>query len=103
MFLIYNKCTLAKKIVKEKFTWYDKPTTMIKIYRFKVIPRSQTNEILGKQIDGTIKVKLKAPPVDGAANEALIDLLSEEWDIPKNKIKIKSGHTGRLKIITIED
>lgn len=76
---------------------------MSKIYKFKVTPRSRTSEILETQIDGIIKVKLAAPPVDGAANEALIDLISEEWDIPKSKIKLKSGHTSRLKTLLIED
>lgn len=76
---------------------------MPKIYQFKVTPRSRTSEILETQPDGVIKVKLAAPPVDGAANEALIDLISEEWDIPKSKIQLKSGHTGRLKTIVLLD
>lgn len=76
---------------------------MNKIYKFKVTPRSRTNEILETQLDGIIKVKLMAPPVDGAANDALIELISEEWDIPKSKIKLKSGHTSRLKTLEISN
>lgn len=76
---------------------------MSKIYKFKVTPRSRISEILETQPDGIIKVKLAAPPVDGAANEALIELISEEWEIPKSKIQLKSGHTGRLKTLLIED
>lgn len=76
---------------------------MSKIYKFKVTPRSRTSEILETQVDGVIKVKLAAPPVDGAANDALIELISEEWDIPKSKITLKNGHTSRLKTLLIED
>ncbi len=76
---------------------------MPKIIKIKVTPRGSVTEIIGTLPDGTLRVKLAAPPVDGAANEALIKFLSKEWDIPRSKIQIKSGHTGRLKTIVIED
>ena len=49
--------------------------------------------------DGALKVKLTAPPVDGAANEALIELLSEYFKKPKHSFVIQKGATKRTKII----
>lgn len=67
----------------------------------RVAPRSSKNEIV-KMPDGSLKIKLHAPPVEGAANEELINLLSEEYDVPKNKIKILKGAKGKNKIIQID-
>ena len=66
----------------------------------KVIPRSSKNELISLD-DGTYKVKLTAPPVDGAANEALIKFLSEEFDVAKSCVRIVKGETGRNKIVEI--
>jgi len=74
---------------------------MEKIIKIKVIPRSSKNEIVGEMADGTLKIKLKAPPVDGEANNALIEFLAKEWGISKNSIEILSGKTGRNKTIKI--
>ncbi|MBI2436561.1 MAG: YggU family protein [Candidatus Magasanikbacteria bacterium] len=67
----------------------------------KVLPRSSKNEIVGKMEDGTLKIKLTAPPVDGEANKKLVELLSKEYDVPKSKIKIVRGMGSRNKIIEI--
>ncbi|HBU06571.1 MAG TPA: YggU family protein [Candidatus Magasanikbacteria bacterium] len=75
----------------------------MKIIKIKVTPRSSKNEIVETMSDGTIKIKLKAPPVDGEANKELIKFLSTEWKIPKSKIKIVKGQTSRTKTIEIED
>ena len=76
---------------------------MSRLVSLKITPRSAKNEIIGRQPDGSIKIKLTAAPTDGEANEALIKFLSKEWDIPKSKIKIKSGHSSRTKLIEISD
>ena len=52
--------------------------------------------------DGTLKIRLTAPPVDGAANEALIEFLSDAFSVPKSHIEILSGHTARQKIVRID-
>ena len=67
----------------------------------RVLPRSSKNEVIGQMADGTLKVKLTAPPVDGAANEALIELLAEYFDTSKQKIKIVRGMTSKNKIVEI--
>lgn len=75
----------------------------MKTIKLKITPRSSKNEIGETMSDGTLKIKLKAPPVDGEANKELIKFLSAEWKIPKSKIKIIKGLTSRTKIIEIED
>ncbi len=69
----------------------------------KVLPRSSKNEVIGEMSDKTLKVKLTAPPIDGAANQALINLLSDEYNVPKSKIKIVRGLTSKNKLIEILD
>ncbi len=76
---------------------------MPKIIKIKVTPRGSKTEIIGVLPDGTIRVKLTAAPVGGAANDALIKFLSHEWTVPRSQIQIKSGHAGRLKTIVIND
>jgi uncharacterized protein YggU (UPF0235/DUF167 family) len=51
--------------------------------------------------DGTLKVKLTTPPVDGGANEALIVLLAKHFGIKKDKIKLISGLTSKNKTVEI--
>lgn len=67
----------------------------------KVMPRSSENSISEIQSDGTLKIKLSAPPVDGKANAALILLFAEFLDVKKSEIEIISGHSSRLKIVRI--
>jgi uncharacterized protein len=65
----------------------------------RVIPRSSKNAIEWEE--GALKVRLTAPPVDGAANEALLALLSERLGLPKRDIHIVHGATGRHKTVEI--
>lgn len=73
---------------------------MSKTIKIKVIPRSSFNEII-ELPDGSLKIKLTAPPVDGEANKKLIDFLSKEWKITKSKIKIIKGEKSKEKIVEI--
>ena len=68
----------------------------------RVIPRSSKSEIVG-EYNGAMKVKLSAPPVDGAANEELIRVLSKEFEISRSAIEIVSGHTSKSKRVRIAD
>ncbi|HLZ58270.1 MAG TPA: DUF167 domain-containing protein [Ktedonosporobacter sp.] len=65
----------------------------------RVIPRSGKNTLEWEQ--GNIKARLTAPPVDGAANEALVALLAERLGVPKRAITIIRGATGRQKTLEI--
>jgi uncharacterized protein len=65
----------------------------------RVIPRSSKNSIEWE--GGGLKVHLTAPPVDGAANTALVALLAQYLAVPKRDIQIVRGTTGRSKIVEI--
>ena len=68
--------------------------------KIKLLPRSSKNQIIGKEGD-TLKVKVTSPPVDGKANEALIELLAKRLGVSKSNIKIISGRRSKLKTVTI--
>ncbi|KXW56895.1 DUF167 domain-containing protein [Ferrovum sp. PN-J185] len=61
-----------------------------------VQPGASKSELSGL-FDGNIKIRLKAPAVEGQANKALIDFLAEHLDLPKKDIEIVSGMQSRLK------
>lgn len=67
----------------------------------RVTPRASRNEIVEILPDHTIKIRLTAPPVDGKANEALIEFLSGVLSVPKSRIDIVAGQTGRDKLVTV--
>jgi uncharacterized protein (TIGR00251 family) len=67
----------------------------------KVMPRSSKNQIIGIMEDGTVKIRLTAPPVEGQANNLLIRFLSDILNVPATNIEIVAGQTGRNKLVTI--
>ncbi|HAZ45129.1 MAG TPA: hypothetical protein DDW76_34815 [Cyanobacteria bacterium UBA11369] len=67
----------------------------------KVKPNSKRQSI-EEQPDGSLTVHLKSPPVDGKANEELIALLAERFNVSKSKISIKSGLASKNKLIEID-
>jgi uncharacterized protein (TIGR00251 family) len=70
----------------------------------KVIPRSSRNTLEWEQDrPGVLKAHLTAPPVEGAANAALIALLAERLAVPKRTITIVHGANGQQKIVDIAD
>lgn len=66
-----------------------------------VVPRSSKSEIVGIY-NNCLKIRLKSPPVDNAANEELIRFLADKLKIPKKNIEIIKGHNQKKKIISIE-
>ena len=69
--------------------------------RIKLLPKSSRNQIVGREGDH-FKVKVTAPPIEGRANKALIDLLAKKLRVPKSHIEIISGERSRHKSIRIE-
>jgi len=69
--------------------------------RIKVIPKSAKNEVTEILEDDTIKIRIKAAPEKGKANEELIKFLSKELNIDKSRIKILCGKAEQLKLIKI--
>jgi len=71
-------------------------------FRIKVIPNQPQIELRGLMADNTLKIALKAAPEKGKANKELIKFLSTELEIPSENIKISSGLTSRIKVLSIE-
>jgi uncharacterized protein (TIGR00251 family) len=67
----------------------------------RVIPRARRTAIAGRRGDAIV-VRLAAPPVDGAANDALIAYLAERLGIPPRRITITRGATARDKTLAID-
>jgi len=70
------------------------------ILNIKAKPGSFKDEI-SFDTEGTLVVKLREKPIDGAANEALIKFLSKEFDISKSAITLEKGQTSRFKKLQI--
>jgi hypothetical protein len=66
----------------------------------KLQPRASANEI-GSPVGAELKIKVTAPPVDAAANEALIELLAEKLDCARNRIELIRGHKSRHKAVKL--
>jgi len=69
----------------------------------RITPRASKNEISEILSDGTVKIRLTAPPVEGKANLALVDFLSDVLGVPPSRIEIVAGATGRDKLISVLD
>jgi len=63
-------------------------------------PRGPTDRVDGVR-DGELRVRVAAPPVDGAANSALLRLLARELDVAPTSIRLVAGAAGRRKIVSI--
>jgi len=64
-------------------------------------PRASRTELAGLH-DGVIKIRIAAPPVDNAANRALIDFVAQHLGIAKRSVRLVSGGTGRRKVLEVD-
>ena len=75
------------------------------ILRVRVTPRAKRTELAGPALDSEgaerLSVRLAAPPVDNAANRALIEFLAGALGLPRSRIEIVFGETSRLKTVRI--
>lgn len=69
--------------------------------RVKVIPKSSRSEIAGVMDDGTLKVKVAAPPEKGKANAELCAVLARHYGVPRSAVTIVSGETATRKLVRI--
>ena len=67
----------------------------------KVVPRAAKDEIVG-WLDGTLRVRVTAPPQDGRANRALEQLLAAKLGVKKSAVVVAAGHTSAHKRLAIE-
>ncbi|PSB04512.1 DUF167 domain-containing protein [Merismopedia glauca] len=72
---------------------------MLKVVKVK--PNSK-NQSITEENDGSLIVRLKSPPVDGKANQELIKLLADKFQVSKSQIAIKAGMKGRNKLVEID-
>jgi hypothetical protein len=78
------------------FTARDEAVT----FAVRVQPRASRSEIAG-ELDGAVKIRLAAPPVDGAANEELTRFLARLFDVPRRQVTIISGATSKNKLVRV--
>jgi uncharacterized protein (TIGR00251 family) len=72
--------------------------TLLKV---RLTPRGGRDAV-ARYEDGVLHARVAAPPIDGAANRALIDLIAATLKLPKSRVQIQSGETGRDKTLRIE-
>jgi uncharacterized protein (TIGR00251 family) len=66
----------------------------------KLQPRASVNQI-GEPLGNELRIKVTAPPVDAAANEALLRLMAQTLGCPRGKVELVRGHTSRHKVLKI--
>jgi uncharacterized protein len=66
----------------------------------RVVPRSR-REAVGPERDGRLVVRTTAAPVDGAANERVVELLAAHFGVRRQRVEIVSGHRSRVKTVRI--
>jgi uncharacterized protein (TIGR00251 family) len=67
----------------------------------RVAPRASRDAIVGVH-DGALKIALTAPPVEGAANDALVRLLAKALGVPKGAVRLVQGERSRDKVVEID-
>jgi uncharacterized protein len=71
-------------------------------FAVRLTPRADRDAVEGV-VDGILRVRVSAPPVDGAANDALRRLLAAELGIPRRAIRFVTGESARRKIVAVAD
>jgi uncharacterized protein (TIGR00251 family) len=71
------------------------------ILRVHIVPNAKRDCIVGEH-DGAIKIKLRAPAVEGKANAALVRFLAEQMNLPRHAIVLQSGQRSRDKLLRID-
>ena len=72
------------------------------IFSVRVVPRASRTEIVGLH-DGALKIRLAAPPVEGAANDELVKFLAKKLKVSRGAVTLVSGMSSRNKTIRIAD
>ena len=79
-----------------RYSQHDRALT----FAVRVVPRASRSEVAGEH-DGALRVRITAPPVEGAANQELIRLLAKTFKLPQNTVEIVSGSGSKNKIVRI--
>ena len=70
------------------------------VLNLRIVPRAAKNAIQG-ELGDALKIRLCAPPVDGAANAALVEFLAETFALPRARVQLLSGQTSRNKRVLL--
>jgi uncharacterized protein len=71
-------------------------------FAVRLTPRGGADRVDGPDAAGTLRVRVAAPPVDGAANASLCRLLAAELGVPKGSVRVVTGDTARRKLVEVE-
>ena len=66
----------------------------------RIVPNASRSEIIGKEW-AAWKIRIASPPIEGKANDALIELLSDVLDIPRSTIEIVKGQSSKIKLVDV--
>ena len=69
-------------------------------FNVRVVPRASRSEVVGAH-DGALRVRIAAPPVDGAANEELVKLLARVLGVTRTAVAVTAGQTSKLKKVAV--
>ncbi len=69
-------------------------------FAVRVVPRASRSEVAGAR-DGALRVRVAAPPVEGAANEELARTLARALGVPSRAVEIKSGRASKTKLVRV--
>jgi len=81
-------------------SWYSWQGHTLRL-ALRVQPRARENAF-GEPLGDELRVRIKAPPVDGKANAALIDFLAEAFGVPRARLRLEHGEHGRSKVVAIK-
>jgi uncharacterized protein (TIGR00251 family) len=70
------------------------------IFTVRIVPRASRSSVAGEH-DGALRVRVAAPPVDGAANEELLRALARAFEVSTRDVLIKCGHSSKLKQVRV--
>jgi len=71
------------------------------VFKVQVVPRSSRSEVAGEH-NGSLRVRVSSPPVEGAANKELTHVLARAFKVSRSAVSIVSGQNSRLKQVSIE-
>lgn len=69
-------------------------------FTVRVVPRASRSAIVGEH-DGALRVRVAAPPVEGAANEELVRTLARALNVPSRAVEITAGHASKTKQVRV--
>jgi uncharacterized protein len=72
------------------------------VLNLRIVPRAHKNAIQG-ELGDALKIRLCAPPIEGAANAALVEFLAETFGLPRARVQLLSGQTSRSKRVLLVD